>query len=94
MTRPSSDTCCHATIADALEQQLLDAVNNMFLSFLCHQQLQYSQVLVLQLLQHLIDTTHNIVTAKTLEDNRNCQGADWNPNDGIMEVLYTLHSHH
>jgi hypothetical protein len=59
----------------------------MFISVLRHQRLRYSQVSVLQLLQHLHDT-YNIVTAETLEDNRNCLGADWNPDDG-MEVLYT-----
>lgn len=77
----------HATVANALKHQLLDAVDDMFISVLRHQRLRYSQVSVLQLLQHLI-ATYNIVTAETLEDNRNRLAADWNPDDG-MEMLYT-----
>ena len=77
----------HANVSNALKQQLLEAVDDMFVSVLRHQRLRYSQVTPLQLMQHLIDT-YNIVTEETLEDNRGRLGAEWNPDEG-MEVLYT-----
>jgi hypothetical protein len=77
----------HANVSNALKQQLLEAVDDMFVSVLRHQRLRYSQVTPNQLLQHLIDT-YNIVTPETLEDNRNRLSAEWNPDEG-MEVLYT-----
>lgn len=77
----------HATVANALKQQLLDAVDDMFVSVLRHQRLRYSQVSPQQLLQHLVDT-YNIITEETLEDNRSRLSAEWNPDEG-MEVLYT-----
>jgi len=77
----------HANVSNALKQQLLEAVDDMFVSILRHQRLRYSQVAPQQLLQHLINT-YNIVTEETLEDNRNRLSAEWNPDEG-MEVLYT-----
>ena len=77
----------HANVANALKQQLLEAVDDMFVSVLRHQRLRYSQISPGQLLQHLIDT-YNIVTEETLEDNRSLLSAEWNPDAG-MEVLYT-----
>jgi hypothetical protein len=77
----------HANVANALKQQLLDSVDDMFVSVLRHPRLRYSQVSPQQLLEHLAKT-YNIVTAETLEDNRNRLAAEWNPDEG-MEVLYT-----
>ena len=77
----------HANVSNALKQQLLEAVDDMFVSVLRHQRLRYSQVSPQDLLEHLL-LTYNIVTEETLEDNRNRLGADWNPDEG-MEVLYT-----
>ncbi len=36
----------------------------------------------------MVDTTYNIVTEETLEDNRSRLSAEWNPDEG-MEILYT-----
>ena len=77
----------HANVSNALKQQLIEAVDDMFVSVLRHQHLWYSQVSPQQLLQHLVDT-YNIVTEETLEDNRSCLSAELNPDKG-MEVLYT-----
>ena len=77
----------HANVANALKQQLLASVDDMFVSVLRHQRLRYSQVPPQRILQHLINT-YNIVTEETLEDNRGRLGAEWNPDQG-MEVLYT-----
>ena len=77
----------HANVANALKQQLLDAVDDMYVSVLRHQRLRYSQVPPHQILQHLLDH-YNLITEETLEDNRNRLSDDWNPDDG-MEVLYT-----
>ncbi len=76
----------HANVANALKQQLLEAVDGMFVSVLSHQRLRYSQASPQQNLQHLVDT-YNIVTAETLENNRSHLNAEWNPDKG-MEVLY------
>ena len=76
-----------ANVSNAIKQQLLEAVDDMFVSVLRHQRLRYSQVTPLQLMQHLVDN-YDIVTEETLEDNRGCLGAEWNPDEG-MEVLYT-----
>ena len=64
----------HANVTNALKQQLLEAVDNMFISGLRHQRLRYSQVTPLQLMQHLLDN-YNIVKEETLEDNRGRLGA-------------------
>jgi hypothetical protein len=77
----------HTNVSNALKQQILEAVEDMFVSVLRHQHLRYSQVTPLQLLQHLSDT-YNIITEETLEDNRSRLSIDWNPDDG-MEILYT-----
>ena len=77
----------NANVANALKQQLLDAVDGMFVSVLRHQRLCYSQVPPNRILQHLLDT-YNIITEETLEDNRGRLSAEWNPDEG-MEVLYT-----
>ena len=46
----------HANVTNALKQQFLEAVNDMFVSGLRHQRLRYSQVTPLQLMQHLLDS--------------------------------------
>ena len=53
----------HANIANALKQQLLEAVDDMFVSALRHQRPRYSQVTPNQLLQHLIDI-YNISSSR------------------------------
>lgn len=78
-----SPTSC---VSNSLEQQLLEAVDDMFVSVLRHERLCYSQVSPQQLLQHLVGT-YNIVTEETLEDNLSRLSA-WNLDEG-MEVLYT-----
>ena len=82
----------YANVSNALKQQLLEVVNDMFVSVLRHQQrLRYSQAPPPhQLLKHLINT-YNIVTQETLKDNRNRLGAKWNPNKG-MDLSCTLWS--
>jgi hypothetical protein len=77
----------HANVANALKQQLLDSIDDVFVSILRHQRLRYSQVPPNRILQHLLDT-YNIITEETLEDNRGRLSAEWNPDEG-MEVLYT-----
>ena len=77
----------HANVSNAIKQQLLKAVDDMFVSLLRHQRLRYSQVTPLQLMKHSLDTYNIVTTEETLEDNRGRLGAEWNLDEG-MEVLY------
>ena len=57
----------HANVSNALKQQILEAVDDMFISVLRHQGLlRYSQVPPPQLLQHLLDTYDIVTEARNL----------------------------
>jgi hypothetical protein len=77
------NTC--QTIKESIKQQILNAVDNIYLQDLEDDVFGYADVTIIEILQHL-RTTYGLLTANDLEVNRNQLTEPWNPDEPFENI--------
>jgi hypothetical protein len=77
------NTC--QTVKESVKQQILNAVDNIYLQDLEDDVFGYANTTIIQFLQHL-RRTYGLLTANDLETNRNKMTEPWNPNEPFENI--------
>jgi hypothetical protein len=77
-------TTCQA-VKESVKQQVLNAVDNIYLQDLEDDVFGYADVTIIEILQHL-RTTYGTLTANDLETNRNKLTEPWNPDEPFENI--------
>jgi hypothetical protein len=77
-------TTCQA-VKESIKQQVLNAIDNMYLQDLKDDVFGYADVTIIKILQHL-GTTYGLLTANDLETNHNKLTEPWNPDEPFENI--------